>query len=121
MDELRMPTPPGEKGLTHTHRIYETLKRSKHDFMNVAQLVEATGANYNQATAALFKLREYQAVDVVINGDGTGWWFATPETDLRGRRVVERKVEEPGTRRTRKGPRKFNRVVVPFKQRGEPQ
>lgn len=28
-------------------------------------------------------LRKYNAADVVIEADGTGWWFATPETDQR--------------------------------------
>jgi hypothetical protein len=113
------PTPPGERGLTHTYRVYQALLNTQQDFMNVAQLVKATGSNFNQVSAALFSLRKFQAVDVVIENDGVGWWFATPETDLRSRHVQERRVEEPGHRRLRGGPRRGRAKVIQIKRSGE--
>ena len=102
-EPIPMPTPPGERGPTHTRRVLEALTTTGQDFMNVEQLMSATGSKYSQITAALFNLRKFQAVDVVIETDGTGWWFATPERDLRHHQQETRRVEEPGTRRRRRG------------------
>jgi hypothetical protein len=104
---LPEPTPPGSRGPTATSRIYQALLDRPEDFMSVRQLMAATGCTYNQTTAALFQLRRYQAADVVIEASGSGWWFATPDTDLRSRTVDERRVEEPGSRRHR-----ISRVVL---------
>lgn len=97
-----MKTQPREKVVTHTTRIYELLQAGVQDFWRLDQLTAETGANLNQVWAALVHLRKHQAVDVVIEADGTGWWFATPHLDQRTKRVDERIVEEPGSRKPRR-------------------
>ena len=68
--------------------------RSGGDFYNAKMLRRETGANGNQVSAALHDLRKYRAADVVIETDGTGWWFALPpEADLRTRIHIERTPE----------------------------
>ena len=82
---------------TWTYLVEQALKEAD-DFMSLAQLVEKTGAAYNQATAALSHLRKRRAVDSLESG-GALWWFATPNTDNRSKTVEERVPEEPGSRR----------------------
>ncbi len=56
--------------------------------------------NVNQISATLFHLRRRRAVDVVIEPDGVGWWYATPETDNRAMRYDLRTPEsKPRTRK----------------------
>lgn len=72
-----------------THLVLESLRTSD-DFMNQGQLAATTGCNKNQVSAALHMLRRVRAVDVVVNPDGTGWWFALPpESDKRCRHLEE--------------------------------
>lgn len=85
---------------TWTKLILEALTRAD-DFATAAQLCAATGAAMNQCSAALHHLRNRHAVDCLAS-DGQLFWFATPETDDRDRKVDERRPEEPGTRRRRK-------------------
>ena len=72
------------KRTTTTVEILEALRAPGVDFMSARALVTATGEPYNRITAALHALRHYRAVDVVIEADGIGWWFALPsESDQR--------------------------------------
>lgn len=68
---------------THTSLIEEYL-RGIDDFASLSMIVQATGSTRNQIQAALFNLRHYRAIDVVVNPDGVGWWYALPkEEDTR--------------------------------------
>lgn len=80
--------------------------RERDDFMDLPALLAATGRSKNQLRAALFMLRRYRAVDVVIEPSGHSWWFALPpEGDTRIRVVAER-TPESKPRNRKKGPRK---------------
>jgi hypothetical protein len=37
----------------------------------------------------LFHLRKHRVIDVVVEPDGTGWWYALPESDDDRLRVHE--------------------------------
>lgn len=74
---------------------------STDDFMNVVELMAKTGANFNQATAALHHLKKRKAIDSV-ESNGRLYWFATPSSDTRVRTVEQRRPEDPGTRKTRR-------------------
>lgn len=84
---------------THTSKVMDALTHCAEDFMTTQQLMEATGSAYNQCTAALFHLRRRGAVDVVVEADGRGWWFATPGDDDRTRIIEERTPEDKPRRR----------------------
>lgn len=90
---------------TTTSLVVESLKRAD-DFMTYEMLMEATGRNHNQVSAACFHLRKHKVIDVVVNPDGKGWWYVLPETeDKRIRRVDERTPEtKPRNRRKKKRP-----------------
>jgi hypothetical protein len=68
--------------------------------MTTRDLMEATGSNVNQVTAALFHLRKQRVVDVVVETDGTGWWFLTGED--RRTYTVEERTPEGKPRRARR-------------------
>lgn len=87
---------------THTVKIERAL-RSGPEFQTVEMLKKATGESHHNATSSLWWLRRCRVVDVVIEVDGVGWWFALPpEDDLRSRIVEERKPEtRPRNRRIR--------------------
>lgn len=53
------------------------------DFTNATMLQKLTGLSRDRICAAVAHLRKYRAVDVIIQPDGVGWWFATPSTDTR--------------------------------------
>ena len=86
---------------THAHLILTALAHLPQDFASTQDLINATGSSYNQATAALFHLRKRGAIDVVIEHDGTAWWFATPGSDDRTRTLEERTPEEQPRNRRR--------------------
>lgn len=86
---------------THTSKVMDALAHAPEDFMTAHQLVLATGSNHNQVSAALHSLRRHGAVDVVVEADGRGWWFATPGTDSRTR-ILELRAPEDKPRRRRK-------------------
>lgn len=66
--------------------ILEALRAPGVDFLSVRTLIAVTGEPYNRITASLHNLRRYRVVDVVVEADGTGWWFALPpESDQRSR------------------------------------
>lgn len=78
------------------------LLRSRDDFMSERMIRMALPeCPSRRINAALFSLRAYQAVGVIIEKDGVGWWYAEPEArDRRSRTISERVDEEPGTRGT---------------------
>lgn len=79
---------------TWTSLVEEVLRQTD-DFMNRQMLlVRVSGMTGNQLDAALYHLRKYRVVDVIIQPDGEGWWFALPpDLDTRMRHVLERKPE----------------------------
>lgn len=91
-----------DKRPTHTHLVLEALVHWPQDFASVADLMAATGSQYNQVTAALFHLHKRHAVDVVIERDGKSWWFATPGDDNRTH-TVDARTPEDRPRSRRKG------------------
>ena len=73
------------------------------DFMTYRDLEAATGEDPNNVRRTLHYLRARRVVDVVIESDGTGWWFVLPpEYDTRLRKLSERALEEPGSRKITK-------------------
>ena len=80
--------------------------KARSDFTNTAMLVRATGCQRSTIMVALWHLRKHHAADVVIEMDGTGWWFATPATDTRlfqrPLRAEETKGRRPAKHRRRK-------------------
>lgn len=100
---------PVDKRPTHTRLVFEALVRWPQDFASVSDLVLHTGSTFNQVSAALHHLRKRHAVDVVVERDGTGWWFATPGDDDRTR-VLNERVPEDRPRRPRRGVRKARSV-----------
>jgi hypothetical protein len=95
---------------TWVSRVEDAL-RAADDFMSFAELAAATSANTNRLTAALHHLRKYRAVDSIDSG-GRLYWFATPNTDTRCRRVELRRPEEPGTRRRASKARRAPLIVT---------
>lgn len=81
----------------------EEVLRGCDDFLNRRQIEQLTGCSANQASAALFHLRKRRVVDVIVEADGVGWWYALPpEQDTRSRTVSERKDGEKRNRKTSK-------------------
>jgi hypothetical protein len=75
--------------------------RARDDFTNQNQLRAALpNVSPNEISAALYHLRNHRAVDVVVEPDGEGWWFALPpEYDNRLRTIAE---VPQGVRRNRR-------------------
>lgn len=77
------------RDVTHTAKVIEAL-REVDDFLPISSLTVRTGLKMNQVSAALHNLRRHKAVDVVVDPDGRGWWFARPkEDDTRIRALTE--------------------------------
>lgn len=90
---------------TVTGLVLESLRR-RDDFMDLHQLEVATGATRKNIRSALWELRIYHAVDVIVNADGTSWWFALPaEDDTRIREVLQRAPEMKPRRSKPRKPR----------------
>lgn len=89
------------KQQTWTSRVEEVL-RATDDFMSRKMLKHRIpDINDNQLSAALLSLRGYRVVDVIVNPDGEGWWFALPtEGDARSHHIDER-TPETKPRKTR--------------------
>jgi hypothetical protein len=87
---------------TWTSLVLEAL-RAQDDFLTFSDIrASVPGSNKNQISAALHELRQYRAVDVIIQPDGKGWWFALPaDSDTRSRTLEERALESR-PRRSRK-------------------
>ena len=90
---------PKLKQETWTNKVLRILVDAD-DFMNYAMLCKATGANLNQISASCLHMLKRRAVDVVIDKDGVGWWYATPDTDNRTR--ARREQIPSKTRKPRK-------------------
>jgi hypothetical protein len=72
------------------------------DFVTAAQIREVTRLDSNHASAALYCLKKYRAVEC-FESDDVLWWFATPQYDQRSRTVDERTPEsKPRKKRTKK-------------------
>jgi hypothetical protein len=92
---------------TWTSLILEELVRAD-DFLSLGDLIARTGATHNQTTASIHNLSKFRAIESVVGGDGSLWWFATPDQDTRQHTHEERVREEPGTRcRKRSKPRVY--------------
>lgn len=105
MPRLRTKTNPADRRPTWTSRFVAAL-RDRDDFMSLPQLMEATGANGDQARATLYHLKAQRVVDV-IEAEGALWWFLTGE-DQRSRTIEER-APEPTGNRSRQGTRRRSR------------
>lgn len=70
------------------------------DFVKLRGLMTATKLTLNQVSASLSHLHKYRAVDCLESPDGL-WWFLTPDTDRRSKKVEERRPEDK-PRRTRR-------------------
>lgn len=92
---------------TCTSRVEEVL-RGQNDFMTYRMIAKATGLDINHVGASCCHLRKFGVVDVVVNPDGTGWWFALPSNmDQRSRIVLER-APESKPRRPRRRKNRFS-------------
>jgi len=76
---------------TWTSLVTEAL-RSTNDFMNYQMLCKATGGSQNQVSAACFNLRKFRVVDLVVETDGTAWWYALPPGGDQRTRIVKERV-----------------------------
>lgn len=70
------------------------------DFVNLRGLMAAAKLTSNQVSASLSHLHKYRAADCLESPDGL-WWFLTPDTDTRTKKVEERRPEDK-PRRTRR-------------------
>lgn len=70
------------------------------DFVNLRGLVATTKLTLNQVSASLSHLHKCGAADCLESPDGL-WWFLTPDTDTRARKIEERRPEDK-PRRARK-------------------
>lgn len=90
---------------TATTFVVEVL-RLRDDFMTRRMLCMALHgrATPEQINSALHWLRKAGVVDVVIERDGTSWWYALPaSSDKRLRAVDERAIEGKRRPKRRKG------------------
>lgn len=79
---------------TTTTTLVELELRAADDFVSRQFLIKRTGRSPCQVGAALIHLRKYRVIDVIINSDGTGWWYALPhEGDTRCKTCEERTPE----------------------------
>lgn len=95
---------PKIKETSTTTLVLDALRQAD-DFMDRRMLMAATGRSDNQVSAALFHLRKVKVVDVVVNPDGQGWWFALPPDGDTRIRVIDEHVPH-GRRNRRKGERR---------------
>ena len=84
---------------TTTHLLELALNQD--DFKSVSMLAKEIGREPHHVQCTLIYLRHMHVADVVINPDGTGWWYRLPpENDLRIRTFEER-PEETAPRKRR--------------------
>lgn len=89
------------KDPTFTHLVFEHLVKVD-DFRTAQQLQQELSIASNRVSAALHSLRTYDAVTAMA-ADERLWWYATPISDTRSRRVDERAPElKPRRPRKRK-------------------
>lgn len=89
-----------QKEATTTFLVEKEL-RSADDFMSTAMLIRATNRNANQISAALHHLRNKGVVDVVVQPDGRGWWFALSAFEDKRTKTYEERTMESKPRRRR--------------------
>lgn len=80
-----------------TSRVEATL-RATDDFMTIKQIAAASGVDAKNVRSALGTLHKLFDGAAFIVEAGKTYWYLTPETDKRCRKVEERVVEEPGNR-----------------------
>ncbi len=87
-----------------THNaLVERALREADDFLSRDMLVARGCGRPEQVSHALHYLRSQHVVDVVVNPDGTGWWFALPANlDTRSKHIPERAPEQGPRRTTRR-------------------
>lgn len=73
---------------TDTSRVMRALLAAD-DFLTAHELQRRLLLDCNHVSAALYHLRKYKAADFVEAPEAL-WWFATPESDTRQRKVHER-------------------------------
>jgi hypothetical protein len=73
------------------------------DFLNVQQLMAATGANGNQMRATVHFLKLRKVIDA-METDGVLWFYLTGQDERTI--AIEQRVQEPKGNRTRIGKRK---------------
>lgn len=91
------------KQTTTTTLVMEALI-SADDLLSTSMLVERTRRSRNQVSAACYWLWKARAIDVVVNPDGTPWWFALPAIEDRRVKTIEQIVVgivKPGRRNRR--------------------
>jgi hypothetical protein len=80
-----------------------TALRAVDDFMDRRMLrVALPGVKHDQIGAALIHLRKHHAVDVVIEHDGVGWWYAAAPANDNRSRVVDLRTPETRPRHYRR-------------------
>ena len=87
--------------------IVELALREADDFMTVPAIMDRTGLSINRVTASLVHLRNFGAIEFVSQPSPGGtapvtYWFATPGSDRRQKKLEERVREEEGTRSPRR-------------------
>lgn len=104
----RLDVPPAHR-FTETSTVSLVLEalRAADDFLTRAMIRAATKRPDNAIAGALHHLRKCRCVDVVVEPDGVGWWYALPEeSDTRSRTHDEHAPHPTGIRCTRrKAPR----------------
>lgn len=85
--------------------VVESFLRETDDFRTMKQIKEATRLTINQVSASLSSFKKYKAADAIKVGEDL-WWFLTPHTDQRSRKLAEKVKEMPGNRKNRKPKKK---------------
>lgn len=70
------------------------------DFLTAAMLVERSGTDLHHVQTCLWYLRKMEGADSLESGDAL-WWFLTPESDRRTKRVEMRRPEDRPRRKRR--------------------
>lgn len=91
-----MGRPPRSKAPTYQHRVEAELSAAG-DFLTVENLVARTRIDKEHVFHALLSAHKYRAADF-LKENGHTYWFATPSTDERSKRIEERAPEPPGNR-----------------------
>ena len=88
---------------TSTVALVTEALRKADDFMSRRMIEHATGRSSNAVAGALHWLHRSHVVDVVVDENGTGWWFALPpEMDSRSCTHDEHAPHPHGIKRRRK-------------------
>jgi hypothetical protein len=89
---------------TATSEVLRVLRETD-DFMDMPEVARLARKSMKNVGTALWWLRRIGAVDVVVNADGKGWWYARPsEEDQRSRHLDERTPESrPRAPKRKKG------------------